>query len=245
MTETPPPGYYERLDFNAPLSGARADSIAQELAAGRPRTVLDVGCGWGELLLRTVGAAPDARGLGVDTDARGLARGRANAAARGLDGRVTFFEGDCAAPRDAAEVVICVGSDHAFGDQAAALYALRGFTQPSGRLLFGSGFWQRPPSAVQAAAVGMKPDSLPDLAGLADCAIEHGFRPLTIQTANRDEWETFESGYLADWEEWLLAYGDHADADAVRIKADTHRTEWLRGYGDVLGFAYLTLGRPS
>ena len=44
-------------------------------------------------------------------------------------------------------------------------------------------------------------------------AIEQGFRPLTIQSANRDEWEQFESGNLADWEEWLLSYPHHADAD--------------------------------
>jgi SAM-dependent methyltransferase len=245
MTETPEPGYYERLDFNAPLSSARADSIVQELAAGRPRTIQDLGCGWGELLLRTVAAAADSSGLGIDSAGRGLARARANAAARGLDGQVTFIEGDCTAPRDAADVVIGVGSDHAFGDQSSALEALRGLTRPGGRLLFGSGFWQRPPSVEEAAAVEMAPDSLPDLAGLVELAIEHGFRPLTIQTANHDEWEQFESGYLADWELWLLAYGEHPDADTVRAKADTHRTEWLRGYGGLLGFAYLTLGRPT
>jgi hypothetical protein len=141
--------------------------------------------------------------------------------------------------------LICVGSDHAFGDQSAALDALRGFTRPDGRLLFGSGFWQRPPSVEQAASVGLTPGSLPDLAGLVELAIEQGFRPLTILTANRDESEQFESGYLSDWELWLLAYGDDPRADAVRTKADTHRTEWLRGHGGILGFAYLTLGRPT
>jgi SAM-dependent methyltransferase len=245
MTETPEPGYYDHLEFNAPLSSARADSIARQLAAGGPRTVLDVGCGWGELLLRTVAAAPDVGGLGVDVDARGLARGRANAVTRGLDARVAFVEGDGALPRDAADAVICVGADHTFGDQSAALGALYGLTRSGGRVLFGSGYWQSSPSVEQAAAVGMAPDSLPDLAGLVEIAIEKGFRPITIQTASPDEWEQFESGYLADWETWLLAHGDDPGADAVRAKADTHRTEWLRGYGAVLGFAYLTLGRSA
>jgi SAM-dependent methyltransferase len=140
-------------------------------------------------------------------------RARANAKARGLDTRVTYVEGDCTASKDPADVVICIGSDHAFGDQSTALEALRDFVRPGGRLLFGSGFWQSPPSLEQAAAVGMTPDSLPDLAGLVELAIEQGFRPLTIQSANRDEWEQFESGYLADWEEWLLSYPHHADAD--------------------------------
>jgi SAM-dependent methyltransferase len=239
------PGHYEYLDFNAPLSDARADRIARELAARSPRTILDLGCGWGELLLRTLVAAPGASGRGVDSDERSLARARTNAAVRGVDTRVTFEAGEAAAAHESADVVICIGADHAFGDQGAALAALHGLVRPDGRLLFGSGFWHREPSTEQAAAVGMTPSSLPDLAGLVEVAIEQGFRPLTIQSANRDEWEHFESGFLADWEHWLLRHGDHPDAGPVRVKADTHRTEWLRGYGGVLGFAYLTLGRPE
>jgi cyclopropane fatty-acyl-phospholipid synthase-like methyltransferase len=242
MTDAPEPGYYERLEFNAPLSTARADAIAVELASSGPRTVVDLGCGWGELMLRTLAAASTATGWGVDSDERALARGRANAADRGLDERVVFEAGDGAEWDEPADVVICVGADHAFGDQGAALAALHGLVRPGGRVLFGSGFWRSEPSAEQAAAVGMSPESLTDLAGLIELAISHGFRPLTIQTANADEWEQFESGYLADWETWLLAYGDHPDADGIRAKADAHRTEWLRGYGGVLGFTYLTLG---
>ena len=175
----------------------------------------------------------------------GEASTRANALSRGVDARVTFESGDAAAAHESADVVICIGADHVFGDQGAALVALHDLVRPGGLVLFGSGFWHREPSIEEAAAVGMTPGSLPDLAGLVDLAIERGLRPLRIQSANRDEWEQFESGFLADWEHWLLRHGDHPDADRVRVKADTHRTGWLRGYGSVLGFAYLTLGRPD
>ncbi|MGH3490007.1 MAG: SAM-dependent methyltransferase [Actinopolymorphaceae bacterium] len=90
MTEAPPPGYYEFLDFNAPLSGTRADSIARSLAAGQPSRILDVGCGWGELLLRTLARAPTAAGHGVDIDAQAIERGQANASTRGLADRASF-----------------------------------------------------------------------------------------------------------------------------------------------------------
>ena len=52
------PGYYDFLDFNAPMPSARADSIARSLARTEPSVVLDVGCGWGELLLRIADVAP-------------------------------------------------------------------------------------------------------------------------------------------------------------------------------------------
>jgi cyclopropane fatty-acyl-phospholipid synthase-like methyltransferase len=51
------------LTFLSPLSEARAAKLVSFLAEGRPTSVLDVGCGWGELLLRVLEAAPAALGL--------------------------------------------------------------------------------------------------------------------------------------------------------------------------------------
>lgn len=243
MSEPPTPGRYEYLDFNAPLSSARADSIAQALAVSMPETILDVGCGWGELLLRTLAAAPAAYGRGVDTDGRLISRAISNARARGLDGRVLFLEAPAELEHEQADVVICIGADHAFGSQSDALSRLYTLTCPGGRLLFGTGYWGIPPTPEQAAALGMTKESIHDLAGLVDMTIAEGFRPLHIQTANRDEWEEFESGYLADSEEWLLRCGTHPNAESVRARSDIHRNAWLRQYSEVLGFAYLTLGR--
>ncbi|MEU4623455.1 class I SAM-dependent methyltransferase [Actinoplanes sp. NPDC023801] len=77
----------------SPLSEQRTERLVAELAARSPATVLDLGCGWGELLLRIVGAAPGAIGTGVDLHAPGIERGRAAAEARGLSDRVTLTEG--------------------------------------------------------------------------------------------------------------------------------------------------------
>jgi SAM-dependent methyltransferase len=241
MSEVSPPGRYQSLEFNAPLSDSRADALARALAEDDPRTVLDIGCGWGELLLRTLTAAPSAHGWGIDTDPEAIARGRANATLRNLADRVTFIQGPAPTSHDPVDIAICIGSDHAYGGQIEALRALHRLISPGGQLLFGSGFWEQPPTTEQAAAVGLTPDSLPDLAGLVDLALTAGFRPLFIQTANRDEWEQFESNYLADLERWLRRHHTQNDADASRARADKHRNEWLRGYRNTLGFAYLNL----
>jgi hypothetical protein len=62
------------------------------------------------------------------------------------------------------------------------------------------------------------------------------------ETATLTEWDEFESGLATGAEEWLLANPDHPEAGAVRDRLDTHRSIWLRGHRDVMGFAYLTLG---
>ncbi|HET6628092.1 MAG TPA: class I SAM-dependent methyltransferase [Nocardioidaceae bacterium] len=239
------PGYYEHLSFNAPLSDRRAGRIVSRLAASAPSVVLDVGCGWGELLLRVLEACPAATGVGVDTDGRALERARANAARRGLDDRVELLQADAGDASGTADVVLCIGSSHAFGDTAQALSALRERVRPGGRLVLGEGTWNTPAADADLSLV---PDDLPrlaDLAGLVELAVGAGYRPLFVETASVEEWDTFESGYLADWEEWLVAHPGHPDADRIRQRADDHRTRWLRGYRTGLGFAYLTLGLPT
>lgn len=238
------------LDFHGPLSEARAGRLVDRLARNAPSTILDIGCGWGELVLRLLAACPGATGVGVDIDADDLTRGRRNAAARGLADRVEFLE-ESATGRayGPADVVLCLGASHALSDAeppehiGAALRRLRGLVASGGRVVLGEGFWQQVPTTDQLAAMwpDARIDEYPDIAGLVDTAVEAGFRPVWIETASPSEWEEFESGYQTGLEEWLAAEGDHPAAAEVRERVDRHRAMWLRGYRNVLGLAYLTL----
>ena len=97
------PTSYAHLTFNAPLSEARSDQLSRRLAAARPSTIVDVGCGWGEQLLRVAAEAHEARAVGIDTDRALLERGRASATARGLGDRVELREQDAASHADHAD----------------------------------------------------------------------------------------------------------------------------------------------
>ncbi|GAA3391278.1 SAM-dependent methyltransferase [Cryptosporangium minutisporangium] len=250
MPETTSPPRLRSLEFHSPLSPERAQRLVDRLARTEPARVLDVGSGWGALLLRLLDAAPGATGVGIDLNAVDLARGREIAAVRGLADRVEFVEeSGIGTGRGPADVVLCVGSGHALSDVpppdhlAAAFAALRGLVAPGGRVLFGEGFWERTPTSAELAR--MWPDAAAHdhvgLADLVDLAVAAGFRPLWIETATDDEWEEFESGYQADVEEWLAANPDHPEAAELREKADRHRATWLRGYRGFLNMAYLTL----
>ncbi len=245
MTDGPVLGTGAYLDFMAPLSAERANRLAADLAAQEPSTVVDLGCGWGELLLRILAACPGARGVGVDTHGPDLLRGRDNAARRGLSDRVTFVEGAAAEHLRPADILINLGAQHALGGVAEALSTLHKTVNPGGRVLFGVEFWEHPPTSEQLANMwpGISADDCGDLAGLVDQAVAAGFRPLRIETVTRGEWEEFESGLAADTEEWLLTHTEHPEASGVRAKLDAQRNIWLRGHRDVMGFAYLTLGR--
>jgi precorrin-6B methylase 2 len=245
MTDTVVLGTGACLDFMAPLSAERGNRLAADLAALKPSTVVDLGCGWGELLLRILATCPNANGVGVDTHSPDLARGRANAATRSLADRVTFIEGPAAKYLRPADILINLGAHQALGGVTEALRALHDTVNPGGHVLFGAEFWEHPPTAGQLANMwpGISADDCSDLAGLVDQAVAAGFRPLRIDTATPGEWEEFESGLAADTEAWLLTHPDHPEADEVRTKLDTQRGIWLRGHRNVMGFAYLTLGR--
>ncbi|MEU7028530.1 methyltransferase domain-containing protein [Streptomyces sp. NPDC046275] len=244
-----PPALASGLTFHGPLSEERADAMISRLAAASPGTVLDIGCGWGELLLSLVAAVPGATGVGIDINGDDLALGRQLAAERGLSGRVEYVqESGYSTSRGPADAVLCLGSGQALCDPeggydlGTVLRELRRLVRPGGRVLLGEGFWERVPTEDELARMwpGARADDHPTLDVLVDLVIEAGFRPAWIETASREEWEAFESGYRHAAELWLAAHPEHPLAAETRAKVDRQRGQWL-GYRGLLGIAYLTL----
>ncbi|MER5962109.1 class I SAM-dependent methyltransferase [Streptomyces sp. NPDC002057] len=238
------------LTFHGPLSEARATRLIERLAATGPVDVLDIGCGWGELLLRVLEAAQGAKGVGIDINAEDLARGRELAEERGIADRVEFVEESAlGTDRGPVDAILCLGSSQALcdpeqpHDPAAALRELRRLVRPGGRVVLGEGFWERTPTEAELAAMwpGAHVGDHFTLGALVDLAIEAGFRPAWIETASAEEWEEFESGYRYETEVWLAAHPDHPLAAETRERVDRQRATWLNGYRGVLGITYLTL----
>ncbi|MFJ6520064.1 SAM-dependent methyltransferase [Streptomyces filamentosus] len=238
------------LTFHGPLSEDRAERLVRRIAASRPADVLDIGCGWGELLLRVLDAVPGAKGTGIDINAEDLARGRALAAERGLADRAVFVEESArGTARGPVDAILCLGSGQALCDPelpydpAEVLRELRRLVRPGGVVVLGEGFWERTPTEAELAGMwpGARVDDHLPLGDLVDLALGAGFRPAWIESASREEWEAFESGYRYDTELWLAAHPDHPLAAETRERVDRQRSGWLNGYRNVLGIAYLTL----
>ncbi len=243
---------YEDLRFMTPLSEQRADTLVSFLARDLRGVVLDIGCGWGELLLRVISSAPDAVGFGIDLDSESIEHGRELAAQRGLNERVTLVCGNAKteSPKE-VDALICIGASQIWGppvedkqplDYASALMALRTKVSPGAHVVYGEGIWSQPPTPKAVEPLAGRLDELVCLPELVDIAVAQGFMPVSVQEASIDEWDEFESGFSARYARWLSEHSpDHADADEVRAKAARQRTAYLHGYRGTLGMAYLSL----
>jgi cyclopropane fatty-acyl-phospholipid synthase-like methyltransferase len=239
------------LTFLAPLSEARAARLVAFLAEDEPSTVLDLGCGWGELLLRVLEAAPGARGQGVDLDEATLATAYRRAVDRGLADRASFEARDARGVSGTYGAVSCIGASQIWGpdvdeaqplDYASALTALRALLPRGGRLVYGEGVWTSPPTPAATAPLAGRDDEYVSLGELVTLAKDHGFAVLAAHEAGLDEWDAFESGFAAGYARWLADHdADDPEAAEVRELAERQHSAYFGGYRGVLGLAYLHL----
>lgn len=238
MTDTLAAARYARLRWNSPLAEDHADLLLDRLDLTADTTLVDIGCGWGELLLRAVARTYN-RATGIDSDPLALDRGRRAAVERGLVDRVDFVEEKAESWRGTADRAICIGASHALGGTRAMLTALADRV-PSGRVLVGDGCWANPPTPAALDLFGNEFLSLADLVAAANSA---GWRVMHVSTADQREWDDFESRHRAGQQEWLLDNPGDPRAGEVREWIDSRERVYLSSYRGVLGFAYLVLGR--
>lgn len=246
------PPLYESLPWLTPLSEERAANLVAFLSEPAPAEVLDMGCGWGELLLRVLTSAPQARGRGVDSASRVVDRARQQALTRGLLDRVTFDAMPGLEAQDRpVDAVICIGASQIWGppvedaqplDYAAALRALRALVCRGGRLVYGEAIWSTTPHPAATAPLAGRDDEYLTLDALREQIRAAGFEVVDEDQASVQEWDDFEAGYRDRFTRWLEAHdADHPAAEQVRRQYEEQRAAYEEGYRGVLGMAYFCL----
>ena len=232
---------YAAMRWNTPLSVAHAELLLDRLELEPGTDVLDLGCGWGELLLRAVEASGHgSTGIGIDTDEQVLARGRVLATARGLDGRVQFVHAESVTWDQPADRVLCIGASHAWAGIEQAMHGLERMVLPGGRVHFGEGCWERPPTVTAATLFGEDVVTLAEIVRLARAA---GWQVLHLSAATQHEWDDFEATWRRGRQQWLFDHPHDDRAPDLQDTLDAQLKEYVEVYRGVLGFGYLVLGR--
>jgi cyclopropane fatty-acyl-phospholipid synthase-like methyltransferase len=227
---------YASMLWNSPLGEPHSDELLERMRFSPSTTIVDLGCGWGELLLRAV-ARTGANGTGVDTDNLALDRGKREAQKRGID--VNFVCQSAADWQDSQDRAICIGSSHTLGGSRAMLQRLAEIV-PKGRVLVGDTFWERQPTDI---AQEMHGDDIPMLIDLVTMCRETGWEILSLTTADQREWDNFESSHRAGLRQWIIENPDSPKAQEIREQLDERERGYIMNYRGLLGFAYLILGR--
>lgn len=229
---------YSHLKWNSPLSESSADILIHHLQLNQQTSIVDIGCGWGELLLRAVDRTK-ARATGVDTDEALLARGRAAAGMRGIVD-VDFVNVQGREWDTVQDRAICVGSSHAYGGTRQMLESLARVV-PEGRVLIGDMCWEKaPPSTACAEMFGEEVLPLRDVVALCR---ETGWKLMHLATATQQDWDAFESGHRAGPREWLLQNPHDPSAEQVEKDLAEREEGYFGVYRGQLGFVYAILAR--
>jgi SAM-dependent methyltransferase len=229
----------------APVSGVSVNRLLRRADRRPAARILDLGCGEAAWALQALAHYPDGHADGVDISRYALERAAAAATERGLADRLTLHERDARQypPAGDYDLVMCVGSTHAFGGFDATLRLAGRHVNPDGILLVGEGFWQVAPTPEVLVALDAAAEDFTDLAGLVDAAERAGWTPVYAHISDAAEWDNYEWSWVGSLTEWALDNPGHPDAAEARAMAREHRQQWLRGYRNVLGFATLVLRR--
>lgn len=222
--------------FNAPLGGARADGFCHRLPELSARSLVDLGCGRGELARRFAGRLADLSVLGIDNNRQLVREANRLAAEAGLDSRVRFEEGDAATwtppPGETPSIdgVVCIGASHVFGGSSEMFQRLADLI-PNGVAIVGDGVWDSAPDTWCQETFGDMPAGLDALVAVAEGA---GWTVVDRARSTLAEWDEFELGWIGG----VRAVG----TNEAEVFADARQAEYER-YRGVLGFGWLVLSR--
>ncbi|KFY31907.1 hypothetical protein V493_00695 [Pseudogymnoascus sp. VKM F-4281 (FW-2241)] len=227
---------YASMLWNSPLGEPHSNELLEHMEFSATTSVVDLGCGWGELLLRAV-AKTGAKGTGIDTDCMALDRGEQAAQNRGID--VDFVRQSAADWQGTRDRAICIGSSHTLGGSRTMLQRLAKIV-PNGRVLVGDTFWERQPTDIAREIHG---DNVPMLIDLVSMCRETGWEIINLTTADQREWDNFESSHRAGLRQWIIENPESPKSQEIREQLDERERQYIMNYRGLLGFAYLVLGR--
>jgi len=237
-------------DFNCPLSIDKANQLISKLNLSASSTILDAGCGNGELLIRAIEAS-GASGLGIDIAEQSIILARASAKDRLAGVNIDFMIGDAndhTIGVDRFDVAICIGSTHAFGDGDSAypntLDALSKRLRPGGLMLIGDGYWKQPPATEYLKFLGEPAGIYRDHNENIEYAQNRGLVHLYDAQSSDQEWDHFELSHYNRSIERAQSMEDQSRA-AMLIKRITEwRNAYLRWGQSTMGFGFYLFMNP-
>jgi SAM-dependent methyltransferase len=191
--------------------------------------VLDLGCGNGALL-RLLAARGPIEGTGVDLHAQG-------AAPSGV--RLVEADADTFAADAAGYDLVCSVA------AVTPLARLAGLVRPGGLVLFGEGYWKRPPTDRYLEALGASRDELMTRDETERLGEGLGLTPIRSIASSQEQWDRYESTWAANGEAHAAAHAGEPGVAEFLAWIRAGRCRYLElGGRETLGFLLVLLRAP-
>jgi SAM-dependent methyltransferase len=233
-------------DYCNPVAAAKIERILDLLPLKEDASVLDLGCGRGELSLRIIERF-QARVTAVDFSSPMLDAARERAEWCEALPRLRLLKLDIAEykPEPASfDLTVMLGGGGIAGGFAGICVRLAQWTRPGGYILIGDGFWAKPPVAEYLEHLEATPEEFRDHRGNVQAGVDAGLIPLHAAVASSDEWDEYEWKYSRSIERYALEQPADPDIPAMLERIRRWRDAYLRWGRETLGFGVYLFHRP-
>jgi SAM-dependent methyltransferase len=201
--------------------------------------LLDIACGKGEFLVRTV-ERHGCGAVGVDISQYAMADARARVAGRIPDAEVELVETDGSiydGPYASFDAVSCLGASWIWQGHKGTLRALARWAKPGGYVLVGEPYWIKEPDPAYLGADSLKREDFGTHIGNVEAGAALGLTPVYTAVSNLDDWDHYETLQWYAVERWLREHPEEPDRAEIVERASKSRDTYLRWGRDTLGWA--------
>lgn len=227
---------HQGLRYNNPFSIAKIEEVIELLGLDSAATVLDIGSGKAELLIRLI-ERYQVKALGLELDPSCIQEAHEQAVERIPTDRLELRACDAQmfdVEPASFDFASCLGACHIYGGFRPTLERLAYYVRPGGQVLLGDGYWKQEPTQEYLTALETTRDELQTHAENVATGVSLGLVPMYACVCNEDEWDRFE--WLRMYERYASRKPDDPGLPALIAHLHAWRDIYLRWGRDTLGF---------
>jgi SAM-dependent methyltransferase len=223
-----------------PVDETRLEHLYDLLELKPNATVIDIGCGKGEMLIRLV-EKYDIRGLGIDKSPYCVREAEKRKRQRIPRVDLKFLEMDGVQYKpesgESLDLAMCVGATWIYGGYRNTVKALGGMTRPSGFVMVGEPFWRTNPPQEYLQSEGLSADSFDTHHGNVTTGESEGLRLVYTLVSSEKDWDRSEGLHWYTAAEYALTHPKDPDLEDLLGRDSKEKESYLRWGREVLGWA--------
>ncbi len=238
---------HRSLLYANPISPAKMETLFSLLDLSKDASVLDIGTGNAEVLIRLV-EIYGVKATGIERSPIAIQKAYEQIAARVPQNEIEIRDMDASTLPELYEqfdVAICIGASEIFGGYAGTIQTLTQSVQPGGQIVVGELYWKREPAEDYLTAFGVSREEYTTNANNIATGVKQGLVPLFALAASDDEWDQYEWQRIRAIEQYAREKPDDPDTPKLLERIRWWRDMYVRWGRDTLGFALYLFRSPD